>query len=199
MLYLPYMELAGARPGVVRQLPERPFTAWAPDFDAPLFDLLGMRVIVSRHALPGSVEADGFHWKTRTTVTPRVLNPATAIVHDGTRPPADAFAGTNFRSHVWLPRTAAKDSACAQGGGTAQIGGVAYRANDVAIAYTADRPSWLVLNEINAPGWWAEVDGNEVPLLQANGLFRASCVPAGSHRLSFRFSPFRLLEAGWSR
>ena len=41
------------------------------------------------------------------------------------------------------------------------------------------------------PGWIAEIDGNIVPILRADVLFRGIEVPAGKHRVVFRFAPFR--------
>ena len=42
------------------------------------------------------------------------------------------------------------------------------------------------------PGWIAEIDGSIVPILRADVLFRGIEVPAGKHRVVFRFAPFRL-------
>jgi hypothetical protein len=41
------------------------------------------------------------------------------------------------------------------------------------------------------PGWIAEIDGNLVPIMRANVLFRAIEVPAGKHHVVFRYAPFR--------
>ncbi len=50
----------------------------------------------------------------------------------------------------------------------------------------------LVVHEIYYPGWIAEIDGQAVPILRADALFRAVEVPAGHHRVLFRFAPFSL-------
>lgn len=197
MLYLPYLRMAGASPGVIRTPAERPFTQWAPGFDARMFDLLGLRAIVSREPMQGAVHMDGHYWIRRDSVLPRVLTPTLAVLHGGSEPPADAFVVTDFRSHVWLPAVAARASECVGTTQSARVHAVSYKAGAVTIEYSAETSSWLVLNEIDAPGWWAEVDGRELPLMRANGLFRAVCAPGGSHRLSFRFSPLRMIEAGW--
>jgi hypothetical protein len=48
----------------------------------------------------------------------------------------------------------------------------------------------LVLHDIYYPGWIAEVDGKPVPIRRANHLFRGIELPAGTHRVTFRFAPF---------
>jgi hypothetical protein len=53
-------------------------------------------------------------------------------------------------------------------------------------------PSILVLTDAFYPGWRAYVDDRPTPLFRANSLFRAVEVPAGKHRVSFRFIPISL-------
>jgi hypothetical protein len=50
----------------------------------------------------------------------------------------------------------------------------------------------LALHETWYPGWIAEIDGKRVPIMRADVLFRAVEVPAGRHRVVFRFVPFSL-------
>ncbi|MDQ7039513.1 MAG: YfhO family protein [Rhodothermus sp.] len=55
---------------------------------------------------------------------------------------------------------------------------------------TTDAPRLLVVDEIYYPaGWQAVVDGQSVPILQANYLLRAVPVPAGEHTVVMRFDP----------
>ncbi|MFC1462601.1 YfhO family protein [Verrucomicrobiota bacterium] len=49
----------------------------------------------------------------------------------------------------------------------------------------------LVLNDRYDPGWRVEVDGQEEPLLKCNYIMRGVHVPAGSHRIKFRYAPYR--------
>jgi hypothetical protein len=52
----------------------------------------------------------------------------------------------------------------------------------------------LVLHDIYYPGWIAEIDGRLAPILRADELFRAIELPAGTHRVMFRFTPFSLVN-----
>ena len=47
----------------------------------------------------------------------------------------------------------------------------------------------LVLADPPYPGWQVTVDGKRAPTRVQNGLFRAVDLPAGSHRVEWRFSP----------
>jgi hypothetical protein len=70
-----------------------------------------------------------------------------------------------------------------------------YRPERVDVLVTAAAPAILVLRDTAYPGWQARVDGVPVPLLLADGLFRAVEVPEGTHTVVFEFRP-RSLERG---
>ena len=61
--------------------------------------------------------------------------------------------------------------------------------NRIEIQVAAAEPSLLVLSELYHPGWYAEVDGLEVPVLRADYLLRAVAVPAGQHSVTMHYMP----------
>ena len=53
-----------------------------------------------------------------------------------------------------------------------------------------DAPRLLVISEVYYPaGWTATLDGDHVPIHQANYLLRAIAIPAGKHTLQMAFNP----------
>ncbi len=59
---------------------------------------------------------------------------------------------------------------------------------------SAQTPAYLFLADSFDPGWTATVDGAPAPIRPAYAAFRAVLVPAGRHRVQFRYEPagFRL-------
>jgi hypothetical protein len=54
---------------------------------------------------------------------------------------------------------------------------------------TTSNPGLLVLTDLHYPGWIAEEEGKRLPILRADGFFRAVALPAGTHRVVFRYRP----------
>lgn len=131
---------------------------------------------------------------------PRVLTPsASRVVSLEEIVTPDAFAATDFRTTVWLTprdsedRIAAMDAAATCHQGTSITRAASTHAS-VTISSQGDAAGWLVLSDKDFPGWIATIDGREVPFHRANGLFRALCVPAGTHETRFVFSPLRMVR-----
>ncbi|HUO59012.1 MAG TPA: hypothetical protein VMV05_12620 [bacterium] len=51
------------------------------------------------------------------------------------------------------------------------------------------RDAWVVFTEVNYPGWKAYLDGRPTPVFTGDHLLRSVFMPAGKHRLAFRFEP----------
>jgi Bacterial membrane protein YfhO len=59
-------------------------------------------------------------------------------------------------------------------------------------------PAFLILSDVNYPGWQVTIDGQSAPLLPVNYVQRGVQVPAGTHLVQFAFRPriFRVGVAG---
>ncbi len=66
----------------------------------------------------------------------------------------------------------------------------AWQNDRVEIDVESDRGGMLALHDVYYPGWIAEIDGRQVPILRADVLFRGLEVPPGQHRVVFQFKPF---------
>lgn len=64
-----------------------------------------------------------------------------------------------------------------------------YEPNRIEIEATLPASGWVVLTDVNYPGWCAQVDGQPIPVYQANYLFRAVPLHAGKHTVIFYFQP----------
>ena len=72
-----------------------------------------------------------------------------------------------------------------------------YGINTVSVRVRTTGPMLLVLNDRHYPGWEATLVGAQIPVLRANGVFRAVAVPAGESEIAFRFLPPTLLTGAW--
>ncbi len=63
------------------------------------------------------------------------------------------------------------------------------RPEEVVAEVTTSYPGLLVLTDLHYPGWIAEENGRRLPMLKADGWFRAVSLPAGTHRVVFRYRP----------
>jgi hypothetical protein len=78
--------------------------------------------------------------------------------------------------------------------GSARI--VAYEPERVVVEAKASRPAELVLTDLHYPGWKVTLDGEPADLHRVNYLLRGTSLPAGSHRLEFRYEPTSY-RVGW--
>ena len=66
-------------------------------------------------------------------------------------------------------------------------------ANKFSFDSQQQRDGFVLLNEIDYPGWTAEVDGQPAEIIPADHIFRSVYVPAGSHHIEYRFWPRHFL------
>jgi hypothetical protein len=76
--------------------------------------------------------------------------------------------------------------------GAAEI--TAYDDARVELSTSSPTDTFLVLSDVNYPGWRATIDGEPVEIHQTDYLFRGVYLPAGDHVVEFAFEP-----ASWRR
>jgi hypothetical protein len=112
----------------------------------------------------------------------------------------DAVASPSFPARTVavteskLPGLAEGESGGRAAAGTARID--SYGDERVAVSTDTPRPALLVLTDSWFPGWKASVDGHDVPIHRVDYLIRGVPVPAGAHRVEFRYEPASW-RAGW--
>lgn len=191
-----YLTMVGMPESPMGDVGSKRATEWAPDFHAPVYDLLGLHWILASMPFEGAKPiGPSLQVLERDTILPRLLNPRTVKRHAGRYPPAVEFNQTNFTDTLWLPMEAATTCPDVESG-RAEMVVRRYEASKMTLHVKAESPAWVVINEINAPGWVAEVADMRLPVQQGNGLFRAVCVPAGEHELMLRYSPLQLWRVG---
>ncbi|MCO4762843.1 MAG: hypothetical protein KC502_15115 [Myxococcales bacterium] len=62
-------------------------------------------------------------------------------------------------------------------------------AEQLILSVQTTTPTWLIVNDLNYPGWQAWVDGAPEPLVHANGVGRGVQLRAGQHRVEMHFRP----------
>jgi hypothetical protein len=95
-----------------------------------------------------------------------------------------------FTPRVPVVQAEATDAALGTNNARARIS--KWRPDSVEIEADSQRGGMLVLHDIYYPGWVAEIDGREAPILRADLLFRGLELPPGRHHVVFRFAPFSL-------
>jgi Bacterial membrane protein YfhO len=106
---------------------------------------------------------------------------------------ADALAATLASSTAALRDRPVIEGSPSPPGGEAPHVTAAHVVYDGAERVTVDAvarsPGFLVLDDSAYPGWDASVDGKPTVWRPANDNFRAVAIPAGPHRVSFRYRP----------
>jgi len=64
-----------------------------------------------------------------------------------------------------------------------------YKMNEVKLAVRMNDAGYLVLSELNYPGWKAYVNGKKTRILTGNYIFRVLTLSKGDHNISIKFEP----------
>ena len=67
-----------------------------------------------------------------------------------------------------------------------------YTPTEIVLDVSASAPGLLVLSEVTYPGWQAEINGQPVPIIEADGVLRAVPIEAGHFPVRFRYRPTSL-------
>ena len=209
--YALYDRWYGAREITSQPRANRPFNLAA---DSKLTDLLAVGYLVhgtGANSRPWSAP-QGYQkifatnaaelWQ-NSRAYPRLLTPIAAITEtaDGSPTPA-TFAAVDFRDRVWLTPRDERDRrsgelTAATCRGRLHIDAARAEPSRLVVNTASDAAGWLVLSELDFPGWAADADGAALAIHRANGMFRAVCVPAGAHTVSFVFHPWTMVAEVW--
>jgi hypothetical protein len=184
---------------------DRRFTPLFPSFRSPFADLIGLRYIFSdvdleaidRHLRPGDLRRVA---TTRAGViyeNPRAL-PRAFLVPDWRLADFEEVARLGWPAGVDPRRETLLEEAPPPGprgvptlGTSPDVVIHRYANSEITLAVDSPGGGLLVLTDVWHPWWRASLNGEDVPILKANVLFRAVAVGPGRHALVFRFEPWR--------
>ena len=118
----------------------------------------------------------------------------------------EQFTATDFRHQLWLTPRDDVDRVLAQRAqqqchSRLQVNVRRAEPSRMVLDVQGNGAGWVVLSELDYPGWVAQVDGAPAPILRANGMFRALCLPAGARQVELRFEPRSMVREvlwdGW--
>jgi O-antigen/teichoic acid export membrane protein len=163
--------------------------------DSPLLHLLGVRYLLTTQTIVHSGWTLVYDNEVKVYRNERAV-PRAFVVHSAqVMPPAwvsESLTNFDLRRTVLLADRDAPATyvvGCQDCAPSSQPAIVSYKPNEVVISATLDRPGWLVLTDSYFSGWRAYDNEREVPILRANGAFRAVQLEAGTHTVRFRYSP----------
>jgi hypothetical protein len=103
-----------------------------------------------------------------------------------TAPSPKAFTKVFSTTGTTIYRLAGADPYFTASGGDCRVEPTTSRES---VHLTCSDAAMLVRRETKMPGWTARVDGRQVPMHEADDLFQAVAVGAGSHTVSFGYAP----------
>ncbi len=170
------------------------------DLDRPLFDLLDLGYVLSRHPLPPAhyrEVAPGI-FANRHPRARAFFTRCSTVIADG-----DArvrhLTSTEFRPFAQAVLSARVPGVAeCDGDPEPVIASVRYPAPDrVDIEVVASGNGILVLADAWFPGWTAAVDGAETDVLRVDHALRGVALGAGRHHVSMRFHPTSVRDGYW--
>lgn len=151
------------------------------------FKVLNVRYGVGRNARTGEPT-----WAAREDYPPRAFFASRWEVLDGEQAVLEAMRAPSFdpRSIVLFEAEPDVDFTSADGPEPGDVRIDEYGPDRITLSADVPRDGFLVLSEMDYPGWRAYVNGAEVPVLRADYLLRAVPLRAGrGQQIEFRFEP----------
>ena len=168
-------------------------------FQAPAMDLLGIRTAVAPGDVSprpaGTVAGNAILIDRPTAFPPAFLTSCWEQTPDASSlDRLRSMSAIDLRATAIVSGGAAPGASPATGCGTAGEASVErYEPERVVARTRADRASVLVLTDAWYPGWSVTVDGKPADLLLVDHALRGVAVPAGDHRVEFRYRPRPLM------
>jgi hypothetical protein len=172
--------------------PERRLTGNFTGYDSTLARLLGIRLVATGRPIEQILAPEahrslrlidrigGAYLYENDAALPRVLLVGRADADDGTLP-------VDPQARVAIAALAAPTGEAGIAG-RAQI--LSRSRDSLRLVASADRPAYLVINELYDPAWTATTAaGHSLDILRANGLFRAIALPEGTTEILLSYEP----------
>lgn len=168
---------------------------------SPVYDLLGVRWVISRKLVENARKIDGCYVYRNDEACPRAF-----IVHGLEYTEESDLLARLTSGHVSLRNTALVTFDDASGiiskvfseetddtprktGGTDYVKITRYMCNTVDIEATAGKEGYLILTDQYYPGWECTVDGKFTPIMRVDYDFRGVPLKPGAHKVRFSYEP----------
>ena len=195
--YREYLERIESASGSQRSFPHQDYLTV---YDSKLLDMLNAKYIVT---YPSDMDIVGSKFELVYEGDLKIYQnhgalPRTWIVHQtevilDSSEILERLSQSSFKPRQMV--VLEDESATQMSGVSAATGGVeiadivSYKANEVIINVTMNISGYLVLADNYFTGWKAEIDGESAEVRRANYVMRAVYVPAGVHKVVFRYAP----------
>lgn len=145
----------------------------------PVADFLGVRQYL--------VETNGFSWREHPTALPLVTAGQSPVFTNATNIPRLMTAADFDPRRFALFDEFDPKRPIVRANASATVKNLEIENHKVAFEITAPKATIAVIAQAHYPAWRATLDGQEVPVLRANGAFQAINVPAGNHQIELNY------------
>ncbi len=195
----------------MQDLSKNKFTRYleADKYDSPCLDLFGVKYLVAiKRNNEGEFDPDGTYYSKRIpaekfkevysdgrtavleniSVLPRaILYDEYSVEEDEIKAQDRSYWEMDFRKDIAINKQPLFSNHMVDPLDSAAI--VKYSPNEVVVETATLQPVFLLLTDTYYPGWKVSIDGKESSLLIADGIFKAAEVPAGVHKIIFKYNP----------